>query len=41
MVKKIIDKNYTSLACKRIYKQDNEQRQFMRGGCGLNPANQA
>jgi F-box/leucine-rich repeat protein 2/20 len=40
-VKKTVDKNSASLACKRIYELDNEQRQSMRVGCGLDPANQA
>lgn len=40
-VKKNVDRNSASLACKRIYKLDNEQRQSMRVGCGLDPANQA
>ncbi|KAJ6290003.1 hypothetical protein OIU78_025839 [Salix suchowensis] len=40
-VKKNVDRNSASLACKRIYKLDNEQRQCMRVGCGLDPANQA
>ncbi|EEF31918.1 ubiquitin-protein ligase, putative [Ricinus communis] len=40
-VKKTIDRNAASLACKRLYELDNEQRQSLRVGCGLHPANQA
>lgn len=40
-VKKTVDRNSVSLACKRLYELDREQRQSLRFGCGLDPANQA
>lgn len=40
-IKKTTDRNSTSLACKRLYHLDNEQRKSLRVGCGLDPANQA
>lgn len=40
-VKKTVDKNSASLACKRFHKVDGEQRQSIRFGCGLDPANEA
>ncbi|KAJ9178970.1 hypothetical protein P3X46_010807 [Hevea brasiliensis] len=40
-VKKTVDRNSASLACKRLYELDSEQRQSLRIGCGLDPANQA
>ncbi|XP_021738454.1 F-box/LRR-repeat protein 14-like [Chenopodium quinoa] len=35
------DRNSLSLACKRLLELENEQRLFLRVGCGLNPANKA
>lgn len=35
------DRNSISLACKRFYNLDKEQRNHLRVGCGLNPANEA
>ncbi|KAJ4718569.1 F-box/LRR-repeat protein 14-like [Melia azedarach] len=40
-IKKTVDRNSASLACKRFYKLDNEQRHSLRVGCGLDPANEA
>ncbi|KAG5523256.1 hypothetical protein RHGRI_035173 [Rhododendron griersonianum] len=40
-IKKTTDRNSASLACKRLYHLDNEQRKSLRVGCGLDPANQA
>ncbi|KAF2301456.1 hypothetical protein GH714_024400 [Hevea brasiliensis] len=40
-VKKTVDRNSASLACKRLYELDSEQRHSLRFGCGLDPANQA
>lgn len=40
-IEKATDRNSASLACKRLYHLDNEQRKFLRVGCGLDPANQA
>lgn len=40
-IEKIVDRNSASLACKRFYELDNEQRRFLRVGCGLDPANEA
>lgn len=35
------DRNSPSLACKRFYELENEQRLSLLVGCGLNPANEA
>ncbi|KNA15777.1 hypothetical protein SOVF_095140 [Spinacia oleracea] len=35
------DRNSVSLSCKRLHELENEQRLFLRVGCGLNPANEA
>ncbi|XP_052175176.1 F-box/LRR-repeat protein 14 [Diospyros lotus] len=40
-IKKTIDRNSLSLACKRLYHLDNEERKSLRVGCGLDPANEA
>ncbi|XP_008228751.1 PREDICTED: F-box/LRR-repeat protein 14 [Prunus mume] len=40
-VKKTTDRNSLSLACKHLHGLDNEQRQSLRVGCGLDPANEA
>ncbi|GLU22008.1 hypothetical protein SLE2022_381110 [Rubroshorea leprosula] len=40
-IKKTGDRNSVSLACKRLYEVDNEQRHSLRVGCGLVPANEA
>ncbi|KAI5660442.1 hypothetical protein M9H77_29235 [Catharanthus roseus] len=40
-IKRSTDRNSVSLTCKRFYDLDNEQRRFMRVGCGLDPANEA
>ncbi|KAH7547450.1 F-box/LRR-repeat protein 14 [Ziziphus jujuba] len=40
-IKKTNDRNSVSLSCKRIHNVDNEQRQSLRVGCGLDPANEA
>lgn len=40
-IKKTNDRNSVSLSCKRIHNLDNEQRQSLRVGCGLDPANEA
>ncbi|KAK4590171.1 hypothetical protein RGQ29_020639 [Quercus rubra] len=40
-IKKTNDRNSLSLACKRFHELDNEQRQSIRVGCGLDPANEA
>ncbi|KAM7258229.1 hypothetical protein ACFE04_013970 [Oxalis oulophora] len=36
-----LDRNSASLTCKRLYQIDNQQRLFLRVGCGLLPAAQA
>ncbi|KAF8393094.1 hypothetical protein HHK36_021335 [Tetracentron sinense] len=40
-IKKTIDRNSTSLACKSLHELEKEQREFLRIGCGLDPANEA
>ncbi|XP_022741270.1 F-box/LRR-repeat protein 14 [Durio zibethinus] len=35
------DRNSVSLACKRLYELDKEQRIYLRVGCRLDPANEA
>ncbi|KAH7567044.1 hypothetical protein JRO89_XS07G0010000 [Xanthoceras sorbifolium] len=40
-IRKTVDRNSASAACKRFYKLDNEQRHCLRVGCGLDPANEA
>lgn len=40
-VKNTLGRNSASLACKRLYKLDSEQRDTLRFGCGLDPANEA
>ncbi|PON51643.1 LRR domain containing protein [Parasponia andersonii] len=40
-IKKTTDRNSVSLSCKRLNNLDNEQRQSLRVGCGLDPANEA
>ncbi|XP_021906610.1 F-box/LRR-repeat protein 14 isoform X1 [Carica papaya] len=40
-IQKTVDRNSASLACKRLYEMDNEQRYSLRVGCGLDPANYA
>ncbi|XP_041017105.1 F-box/LRR-repeat protein 14 [Juglans microcarpa x Juglans regia] len=40
-IKKTNDRNSVSLACKRLNELDNEQRQSIRVGCRLDPANEA
>lgn len=40
-IKKTTDRNSISLSCKRFHNLDNEQRQSLRVGCGLDPANEA
>ncbi|KAK9923018.1 hypothetical protein M0R45_031453 [Rubus argutus] len=40
-IKKTTDRNSVSLTCKRLHGLDNEQRQSLRVGCGLDPANEA
>lgn len=40
-IKKTVDRNSASLACKRFYEVDNEQRLSLRVGCGLDPVNEA
>ncbi|CAI0403869.1 unnamed protein product [Linum tenue] len=40
-IKKTVHRNSISLSCKRLYDLDNEQRQSLRVGCGLDPANEA
>ncbi|CAN6706850.1 unnamed protein product [Malus baccata var. baccata] len=40
-IQKTTDRNSVSLACKRLHGLDNEQRQSLRVGCGLDPANEA
>jgi F-box/leucine-rich repeat protein 2/20 len=40
-IKRTNDRNCVSLACKRLHELDNEQRQSIRVGCGLDPANEA
>lgn len=40
-IKKTNDRNSLSLACKHFNELDNEQRQSIRVGCGLDPANEA
>ncbi|XP_065868743.1 F-box/LRR-repeat protein 14 isoform X2 [Euphorbia lathyris] len=40
-VDKTVDRNSASLACKRLHEVDSEQRQSLRFGCGLDPANEA
>ncbi|KAL5976277.1 F-box/LRR-repeat protein 14 [Asimina triloba] len=41
MIKKTVDRNSVSLACKRLHELDKEQREFLKTGCGLDPANEA
>jgi F-box/leucine-rich repeat protein 2/20 len=40
-IKKTNDRNSVSLACKRLHELDRKQRQWIRVGCGLDPANKA
>ncbi|KAJ4953497.1 hypothetical protein NE237_030329 [Protea cynaroides] len=40
-IKRIIDRNSASLACKRLHALEKEQREFLRVGCGLDPAIEA
>ncbi|KAL6952144.1 F-box/LRR-repeat protein 14 [Sarracenia purpurea var. burkii] len=40
-IKNTVDRNNLSLACKRLYHLDNEQRKSLRVGCGLDPANES
>ncbi|GAB2269352.1 hypothetical protein Dimus_004272 [Dionaea muscipula] len=40
-VKTTVDRNSLSLACKRLHEVDGEERQSLRVGCGLDPANEA
>lgn len=40
-IKKTTDRNSISLSCKRFHNFDKEQRQSLRVGCGLDPANDA
>lgn len=40
-LKKTSDRNSVSLACKRLHQLENEQRESIRIGCGLDPANEA
>ncbi|KAL6134266.1 hypothetical protein ACLB2K_066498 [Fragaria x ananassa] len=40
-IKKTTDRNSVSLTCKRLHGLDNEQRESLRVGCGLDPANEA
>ncbi|XP_024976677.1 F-box/LRR-repeat protein 14 [Cynara cardunculus var. scolymus] len=40
-IKNTVDRNSVSLTCKRFHNLDNEQRKYLRVGCGLNPANEA
>lgn len=40
-ITKTADRNSASLSCKRLHALENEQRQILRVGCGLNPANEA
>lgn len=40
-IKKTNDRNSVSLACKRLHELENEQRESIRIGCGLDPANEA
>ncbi|KAJ4957850.1 hypothetical protein NE237_024961 [Protea cynaroides] len=38
-IKKTIDRNSASLACRRFHALEKEQREFLLVGCGLDPAN--
>ncbi|GMH15901.1 hypothetical protein Nepgr_017742 [Nepenthes gracilis] len=40
-VKKTVDRNSMSLVCKHLHELDNEERHYLRVGCGLDPANEA
>lgn len=40
-IKKTSDRNNVSLVCKRLYYLDNAQRDSLKVGCGMDPANQA
>ncbi|KAK3005643.1 hypothetical protein RJ639_017534 [Escallonia herrerae] len=40
-IKKATDKSSIALTCKRFHGLDNEQRNSLRVGCGLHPANEA
>ncbi|CAN0878487.1 F-box/LRR-repeat protein 14 [Linum grandiflorum] len=40
-IKKTAHRNQISLTCKRLHDLDGEQRQSLRVGCGLDPANRA
>ncbi|XP_073274777.1 F-box/LRR-repeat protein 14 [Primulina huaijiensis] len=40
-IKRTVDKNSVSLTCKRLYELDSQQRNSIRVGCGLDPANDA
>ncbi|KAF3788096.1 F-box/LRR-repeat protein 14 [Nymphaea thermarum] len=39
LIKETQERNSASLACERLYEFEREQREFLRIGCGLNPAN--
>lgn len=40
-IQKTFDRNSVSLVCKCLHELDKEQREFLRVGCGLDPANEA
>ncbi|KAF9587068.1 hypothetical protein IFM89_039754 [Coptis chinensis] len=40
-IKKTSDRNSASLTCKRLHEVEKEQRECLRVGCGLHPANEA
>ncbi|GAB2269519.1 F-box/LRR-repeat protein 14 [Dionaea muscipula] len=40
-IKTTLDRNSVSLACKCLHEVDSEERQSLRVGCGLDPANEA
>ncbi|XP_077217251.1 RNI-like superfamily protein [Tasmannia lanceolata] len=40
-IRKTVDRNSASLACKRLHELEKEQREYLRVGCGLDPANVA
>ncbi|PIA45635.1 hypothetical protein AQUCO_01600096v1 [Aquilegia coerulea] len=40
-IKKSVDRNSVSVTCKHLYEIDKEQREWLRVGCGLHPANGA
>ncbi|KAH9310899.1 hypothetical protein KI387_025934 [Taxus chinensis] len=40
-IRNISDRNTTALLCKRFHQIERDQREYLRVGCGLSPANEA